>query len=237
MKPIIDLPRSIVPACDIDSLADLRKLVSATHEIPGIGGYKIGFQLGLGFGLPKVVEVVRRDCRCTLPLIYDHQKAATDIPDTGKLFAKTLKESGIDAIILFPQAGPKTEQAWIEACFEQELGVMVGGQMTHAGYLRSDGGYIADEAILEMYQVAARCGVQEFVVPGNNLEAIKRIRQAIEALGVRPIFHAPGFVAQGGKVSAMHEVAGDKWHAIVGRGIYAAKDPAEAARALCAELR
>ena len=62
--------------------------------------------------------------------------------------------------------------------------------------------------------------VTDFVVPGNNLEMIKKIRDGLEASGVQPVFYAPGFVEQGGSISEAARVAGDRWHAIVGRGIY-----------------
>ena len=96
--------------------------------------------------------------------------------------------------------------------------------MTHPKYVRSEGGYIADEAIMEMYLNAANLGVSDFVVPGNKPDDIRRIRETLEQRGVSPTFYAPGFVAQGGSISDAAKVAGDSWHAIVGRGIYKAED-------------
>ncbi len=235
MNSIISLDRSIIPACDVSTLAEFRDLVRQTADIDAIGGYKIGFELGLGYGLPKIAEVARK---CTnKPLIYDHQKAGTDIPDTGKSFARICKSSGIDAIILFPQAGPKTEEAWIKAAQDENLGVIVGGLMTHSSYVRSEGGYLADEAIMEMYLNAAALGVTEFVVPGNKPDKISKIKTALEERGIAPIFYSPGFLAQGGSITAAAEVAGQQWHAIVGRGIYQASDMGEAARTYASQLR
>ena len=111
--------------------------------------------------------------------------------------------------------------------------MIVGGLMTHKAYIRSEGGYLAYEAIDEMYLVAARAGVEQFVVPGNKPEAIRHIRALLESEGVNPIFYAPGFVSQGGEVSEAAQAAGERWHAIVGRGIYRAKDMQLAARDLC----
>ena len=50
------------------------------------------------------------------------------------------------------------------------------------------------------------------------------------------MFYTPGFVAQGGKISDAARVAGDNWHAIVGRGIYKAKNKKQAALELTREL-
>jgi len=201
-------------------------LVQQTSDIERIGGYKIGFELGLQ-GLGKVVEIARG--HTDKPLIYDHQKAGTDIPDTGKNFARAMRRAGVNAVILFPQSGPETERAWIYHALNQGLKVIVGGRMTHPAYAVSEGGYITDEGALEMYRIAARAGVNNFVVPGNKPDVIRQVREVVEAEGVAPIFYAPGFIAQGGSISEAAKVAGERFHGIVGRGIYEAKDMRAAA--------
>ena len=62
-----------------------------------------------------------------------------------------------------------------------------------------------------------------------NREIIEQIRGVAEAEGVNPIFYAPGFIAQGGNISDAAKVAGDRFHGIVGRGIYQAVDKKAAA--------
>lgn len=230
---IIDQAKSIIPACDCE-VELYEKLVKETADLPGIGGYKIGFVLGLTIGLPRAVEIARR--YTDKPLIYDHQKAGTDIPDTGRHFARLCKAAGINAVILFPQAGPETERAWIDFARAEELEVIVGGLMTHKKYVRSEGGYIADEAIVEIYERAAGLGVNDYVVPGNNPEAIRKIRLMLEREHSHPVFYSPGFVAQGGTIADAVAAAGDHYHAFVGRGIYEAKDMRAAASELCKHL-
>ena len=215
---IINRDKSVVPACDVSTLEEFDELVRQTADVEGIGGYKVGFELGLGYGLGKVVATARK--HTDRPVIYDHQKAGTDIPDTGKNFARVCKNAGVDAVILFPQAGPETERAWIYHSLDKELKVIVGGRMTHPAYAVSEGGFITDEGALEMYKIAARAGVNNFVVPGNKPEVIQQVREVIEAEGVNPVFYAPGFIAQGGSISDAATVAGERFHGIVGRGIY-----------------
>ena len=221
-QKIIARDRSVIPACDVETLEQFEELVKQTADVPGIGGYKIGFELGLGFGLPAVVAAARK--HTNKPIIYDHQKAGTDIPDTGRGYVRTMKKAGVDAIILFPQAGPETERAWIHQALDNGLNVIVGGRMTNPAYSVSEGGFITDEGALDMYRIAARAGVNNFVVPGNKPDVIKQVREVVEAEGVSPVFYAPGFIAQGGKIEAAAKIAGDKFHGIVGRGIYSAKD-------------
>ncbi|MDP2947817.1 MAG: orotidine 5'-phosphate decarboxylase / HUMPS family protein [Nanoarchaeota archaeon] len=227
-QKIIGRERSVIPACDVATLEQFEELVKQTADVEGIGAYKIGFGLGLRYGLPKVVEIARK--HTNKPLIYDHQKAATDIPETGRDFAELNKEAGIDAVILFPQAGPETERAWIYHALDKGLKVIVGGRMTHPAHVVSEGGFITDEGTLDMYRIGARAGLTNFVVPGNKPEVIKQVRELIEAEGVsNPVFHSPGFVAQGGKISDAAKYAGDRFHGIIGRGITQAKDPHAAA--------
>lgn len=227
MNRIIKIDRSIIPACDVP-LELYEKIVKETENIEGVGGYKIGFVLGLTYGLSKVVEVTRR--HTDKPIIYDHQKACTDIPDTGIKFAKTCKKAGVDAVILFPQSGPETEKTWIKVCKAEGLGVIVGGLMSHPAYIRSEGGYLADEAILEIYLNAADLGVVDFVAPGNRPDDIKRIKKALGERGIAAVFYSPGFAAQRGSIKDTLKVfEGDYWHAIVGRGIYEAGNIKKAA--------
>ena len=51
----------------------------------------------------------------------------------------------------------------------------------------------------------------------------------VEAEGASPVFYAPGFIAQGGKISDAAKAAGERFHGIVGRGVYEAKDINKAA--------
>ena len=248
MSRIINRDRSVIPACDVD-LETFRGILEATADVEGVGGYKIGFFLVLEHGLKDIVGMAKQYAP-DKPVIYDHQKAGTDIPDTGARFAEVCANAGVDAVILFPQSGPETEYAWISAAQGFGLDVIVGGEMTHLGYLESDtvgeareeyakfeeigfempSGFLRMDAPEEMYEIAARMGVTDFVVPGNKPDAIRHYRSIIEGCGVaEPAFYSPGLVTQGGDISEGAEAAGDRFHAIVGRGIYEAEDMRKAA--------
>lgn len=227
--------RTIIPACDMDDIERFESLVKETSDNPRIGGYKVGFQLALGHGLPRVVEVARKHAP-QKRIIYDHQKAGADIPDTGAAFARVCKNAGVNAVILFPQSGPVTQVRWVGEALQQGLSVIVGGEMTHEGYKASEGGWIRDDALEEMYLLGAKQGVRHFVVPGTKIDRIGVYRNLLEAEGVDPIFFAPGFVAQGGSISDAGRAAGEKWHAIVGRAIVDAEDMAGAAIKMTSQL-
>ena len=230
----IKLKRSIIPALDVDDLKKAKEIVKATCDVQGIGAYKVGFGLVIPYGLKKVVEEIRKLTK--LPIIYDHQKAGTDIPATGDVFMKVCKESGADYVIIFPQAGPVTEEKWIEASKKHDVNIIVGGEMTHQCYLESDGGFLKSNAPRRMYQVASSLGVVDYVVPGNKPEKIAEYKEFLENKGIKPVFYSPGLVAQGGSITEGAKAAGENWHAIVGRGIYQAKDMKKAAEELVKAL-
>jgi orotidine-5'-phosphate decarboxylase len=234
MARLIQARKSVIPACDVADLKKLGQIIAATATVPGIGGYKVGLELVIPYGLREVVEVVKT---VGLPVIYDHQKGGTDIPELGAKFAKAVKNSGADAVILFPFGGAATERDWIRACFEAGLTVIVGGHMTQRAFLESEGGFIADRAVYYIYELAVIEGVRDFVVPGNKVDAVERYRLLLENLLEEEEFrlYAPGFISQGGSISETGRVAGNNWHAIVGSAIYN-HDGAEAMRSAALEM-
>jgi orotidine-5'-phosphate decarboxylase len=225
--------RSIIVACDVRTLRGLENLVKQTCDVDGIGGYKVGSILAIKYGLPKVVRSIRKFT--DMPIIYDHQKSMTDIPDLAEEFASAVKNSGVDALIGFPLSGPLTEEKWIEACKKNNLEVIIGGEMTHPKYKRSEGGYVMDEALDEIYLIAAKMGVNNFVIPGNRKDRVTHYREILKFVPDLTFF-APGFVAQGGIVSEIAKVAGPRWHAIVGRAIYSAADIRMAAKEMTKQI-
>jgi orotidine-5'-phosphate decarboxylase len=231
---LISRPRSIIPACDVSNKQEFEDLIKQTHDISGIGAYKIGLELTIQYGLKSLVDIIRRYTNA--PVIYDHQKGGTDIPELGPKFSKVCRSAGVDAIILFPFGGLATERQWIKACQDEGLVVLVGAHMTQKNFLRSEGGFIADDSPQKMYEVAVESGVTDFVVPGNKPELVVKYKGLFESLGISPTLYAPGFVAQGGAITECGNVAGERWHAIVGSAIYAAKDIKEATKILTQQI-
>jgi len=232
MNPIITLNRSIIPSCDVSDLTKLKNLVKETCSVEGIGAYKVGLELCIPYGICQVIDTIRK--YTNLPIIYDHQKAANDIPELGEKFARAVK--GVDAVILFPFTGPETERSWIKSCKKEKLGVIVGGEMTHKGFLESESGFISEKESLKIYEIAAKAGINDYVVPGNKPDRIKIYKSFLEARGIKPTFYSPGLIAQGGNISVSAKAAGSNWHAIVGRALYNAKDVHKAAKELVKAL-
>ncbi len=240
MKRIISSGKSVIVAADVPTDVKLRSLTEGMVGIPGIGGFKLGLTLAIQ-DLKKSVGIVRANMGWDFPIIYAHQKAGNAIPGMGPQFAEALRNSGVDAAILFPFTGPTTQTAWTKACFDTGLQVITGGMMTHANFLSSEGGYIADDSVERIYRNACSLGVGHFVVPGNKIEWVKRIRNwLLEELGDDNfVLYAPGFITQNGDISECGQAAGSEWHAIVGSAIYerpTAEEQRQAAIALTSQI-
>lgn len=226
------LSHGVIVACDVQTLEELRQLVEATSSVNGIVGYKIGFMLGLGWGLRNVADSIRDIS--DLPIIYDHQKAGTDIPQMGAAFAETMKQAGVNAAILFPQAGPHTEEAFIAALKKENIIPMVHGEMT-SQFLQKDGGFVADSAPEQIYEIAARLGVEYFIAPGNKPDSTRKYVNIISRF-VKPKICMPGIGRQGGDISnAFASCNGFPAYAIIGSAIYGAADMSAAAKQFCGE--
>ena len=248
MPQIIKAERSIIPSCDC-GFGKYMQILEATCDLEGIGAYKIGFSLGLRGGLMGGLEEVVKEVRLSQisnelpdnklkPVIYDHQKGGTDIPDTAKEFASIMKECGIAAAIIFPFTGPTTLKAYVTELRDAGVEPIVGGEMTHNGFLDYNGGYMSYFSVVNIYRDAANLGVTNFVVPGTKPDRIKFYREMLEHEHpeLEPTFFSPGLgAAQGGSISEASKVAGKRWHAIVGREIYE-KETAEEIRDAVIEL-
>ncbi|MBC8521123.1 MAG: hypothetical protein H8D26_03925 [Methanomicrobia archaeon] len=228
-------------------IGDLGRIVEETSDIDGIEGYKVGAILALKYGLSQICEKI--SSYTDLPIVYDHQKLGTDIPEiSGGDILEVCKEAGVKGVIIFPQSGPETLKATVigseneklkdtvRGCFKLGLTPIVGGEMTHNKYLRSEGGYIADDAPKRMYMDAAKLGVEHFVIPGTKIEKMRGYCLLLEKELKEPKFLFPGIGKeyQGGDIVAAFEtVKPFSSYAIIGRAIYAAEDIKSATRRLC----
>lgn len=226
----------IIVSCDVHELEDLRTIIRDTCHVRGVVGYKLGAMIATGFGLPTAVENVRSVT--DLPVLYDHQKFGTDIPEwCSSAVEKVLAPAGIQGLIIFAHSGPETLRSCIKACFSFGIVPIVGGVMTHKMYLIKDGGYIGNDSPTKMYAEAARMGTEYFVVPGNQpltmTEYVDRISKVVSS----PKFLFPGIGTQGGDLRTAFEAAGQHAaYAIVGRQIISQKNRHEAALKLCSMI-
>lgn len=211
--------RGVIVALDTWDLELIEKIVGVTSNIDRVTGYKIGLMASLAHGLKNVVETIRRIT--SKPIIYDHQKAMTDTPHIGEGFARIMKASGVDAAIGFPHSGPRVLISWVEALRREGVLPIIGGEMTHDGFLRSEGGYICDDAPLSIYMTSADLGVEHYVLPASKMVRALKYAEAISAKVDNPVFLLPG-VGPGGEIDPLFSKMVSSYrnvHLILGRAL------------------
>jgi orotidine-5'-phosphate decarboxylase len=225
----------IVCATDLDDLEAIARLLELIDPVPALVGYKFGSLLALRFGLTTVVKTFRG--LTSKRLIYDHQKAGLDIPSMAPEFAAVCRDAGMDALILFPVAGPGSVEAFVGATLEAGLLPIVGGALPLPDFLIPGGGFVAEDALPRILDHAYALGARDFIIPATDPVAIRTHAAKFSARGGCRLF-MPGIGPLGGDITRAFEAARplDSF-AIIGRAIYAATDPAAAAGRLAREAQ
>ena len=227
--------QAIVLAADVESLDAVRHLAALAAEVaPAVAALKIGALLAMRYGLIATVRSVADVS--DIPIIYDHQKAATDIPPMGRPFARACREAGVHAVIFFPLAGPRTLEGFVEGAREEGLVPIVGLAMSHPAYLNREGGYITDTAPAAICEAAIAQGIRDFVLPGTKLDITRSFAQG-QLAGMEARLFMPGVGSQGGTIR--DAVAAAEPHAafpIVGSAIYAAADQRAALKSFVGQV-
>ena len=77
----------LVPALDLETLDDLKRVVDATCDIDEVVEYKLGMHAVLHIGLFHAGEAIREVTHTTV--ISDHHKARADMPAPHARFLRT----------------------------------------------------------------------------------------------------------------------------------------------------
>lgn len=223
----------IVPALDVDSIDTACRLVDQLSDIEGIEGYKIGAQLALERGLLEAVT--RLQTATSIPLMYDHQKVGLDVPSNAAGFAACVAAAGVTSVIVFPVAGPTAVQAFVGALVDHGLKPIVGAALPIDDYFVSAGGWLDDDVLLRVLDIAVGCGATSVVVPGGRAGTLGSI---VTHFGDGPDleFLVPGVPTSPGELGpALAEAGPHRAFAVIGRAICRATDPRSAAQRLCDE--
>lgn len=211
-------PPGIIPSLDVD-IERAKEVLECICELrKEIAAIKIGSILCWEVGLKNAVSELKKICN--FPIIFDAQKAGTDIPEIVRKQVEIAAKSGVDAFIAAPQgSGSATLAAFVEACFEHKITPIVVVEMTHPecnSFLSKD----ASDKILEK---SIELGVVNFVAPANKPERLKIYKDI--ALGKKKEIRilSPGIGPQGGGPDSAVKSGSD--FIIIGRSIYQAIDP------------
>jgi len=146
--------------------------IDATNSIPFVVGYKIGALPVLEAGLKDTLRSIRKIS--SKPLLYDHQKLGSDLPDIYKgRMLDLIKSYGAAGVFLFPLGGKEVLEAIINKCIEIELIPVVCGDLSYKGFFAEEGGYIDIDVQQRIYLDAASYGVSHFMMSCNRVDRIK----------------------------------------------------------------
>ena len=236
MTALFKGPFGIVPALDVDTPAQLDKVVRETTRVPGVAGYKVGLSSVMRFGLAEAVRRLRG--ATDLPLLYDHQKAGPDMPDMADKFTALCRDAAVDGLILFPVAGPTAVDRFVGASLADGLVPVVGGEIPVPDYGVSGGGYMLDDALDRIIARAAAAGADHFVLPAHDPAKITRWSGWIAANVTEATVFLTGFGSLGGTIADGFGAAAAcrRRFAIVGRLITSSATPGDAAARLVADI-
>lgn len=224
----------IVPALDLDSPDDVKRVVEQTTGIDGVVAYKLGLTMTLRLGLAAAVRELRSVT--DLPIFYDHQKAGPDVGDMAQKFTAIAAAAGVDGLVLFPLAGPRAVDAFVGGALRNGLVPLVGGDLPLADYNQSGGGYVVDNALDLIFERAIAAGADHFIIPGKDAEKVRYHAERLPDRVAAPRLFIPGIGALGGSISEVFAAAkGCHAYAIVGRAVYEGGNATEAAQRLADE--
>lgn len=166
-------------------------------------------------------EMITRLARLA-PVICDFKIA--DIPNTDRLIVEQVRRRGASGVIVHAFTGTDSLKAAVEAA--GDVDVFVVTEMSHPG------GQEFTAPLAERFAgMAVEAGAAGVIAPATRPERIAKVRSIIGDL----LILSPGVGAQGGSASDAISMGAD--HVIVGRSIYGATDPREAASRLVEEIR
>lgn len=210
----------LILALDVTDRESAHRIARDVHEY--VDAIKVGYPLVLATGLG-----IFNDLSQYAPVIADFKVA--DIPNTDRLICEQTFKAGADAIIVHGFTGHDSLDACVETARESGNGkdIYVVTEMSHPGgveFFRPVAGLIA--------KMALDAGASGVVAPATRPNRVKEIRSIISS---ELSIISPGVGAQGGSAADVIK-AGADW-VIVGRSIYQADSPKNAAAGILADMQ
>ncbi|MBC7085850.1 MAG: orotidine-5'-phosphate decarboxylase [Methanomethylovorans sp.] len=194
-------------------VTDRQQALRIAQNVKGhVDAIKIGYPLVLATGKDIIAEIADM-----ISVIADFKVA--DIPNTNRLICEQVFRAGADAVIVHGFTGSDSLRTCVEVAEEHGGEVYVVIEMSHPGALD-----FMQRVAEDMAQMAANAKVSGVIAPATRPERVKKIRSII---GDDIAIISPGVGVQGGSAADAIR-AGADW-VIVGRSIYKADDPRQAA--------
>jgi len=200
----------VILALDVTDCGRAMEIVSQAS--PYIAFVKINWPIVLACGPEIITEISKM-----APVICDFKVA--DIPNTDRLIIEQAAKRGAAGVIVHGFTGSDSMEACVKAGHTAGIRVFVVSEMSHPGGREFTAGHAE-----EIVRMAAKYGADGLIAPATRPDRLAEIRR----LAGDMLILSPGVGAQGG--SAADSIMAGADYIIVGRGIYRAKKPAEAAK-------
>ena len=210
------LSSGLVLALDVTDRS--RALDVAARVAPHVDAVKVGYPLVLSCGTGIIGELAKSSY-----VLCDFKVA--DIPNTNRLIASEAFKAGAKGIICHAFPGRDSIAAVVEEAKKHGGDVLVVTEMSHPGALD----FMAPKAE-QMARMASDSNVCGIIAPATRPERVKALRAIVGDM----LIISPGVGAQGGTASRAISAGADA--IIVGRSLYEAPDPAEAASMFSSEI-
>ena len=189
-----------------------------------IAGVKIGLPTLLTLGEDGVYRLIN-EYDWGFFFIADLKTA--DVPHINRAIIDHIADLGFDAMIVHAVIGFKDGlEAVVDRAGEYGLGILSLLSMTHRG---------ADEIInkyfTEALEASLKADVDGFILPANRPDLIRYVRN----IAGEKVIASPGVGAQGARFGAAVDAGAD--FEIIGRSIYQADSPSQAAEEIRGVLR
>jgi len=196
-------------------VTEKKKALEVAHACaPHLDAIKLGYPLILSCGLSLARDLEDED----LPLIADFKVA--DIPNTNRLIVEQVFDAGFSSVICHGFTGKDAIQACVDTTSDYGGACFVVAEMSHPGATE----FFHEKTAARIAHLAMECGADGIIAPATRPDHVRMLRDIVKG---RKIL-SPGIGAQGGDPD---RIAGLVDGIIVGRAIYEAEDPAEAAMA------
>lgn len=207
-------PKSrMILALDVTQRAKALDIVEKTKLY--LDAVKVNWPLILGAGPRIITEIAGIS-----PVICDFKIA--DIPNINRLIVENAMRLGASAVIAHGFTGSDS----VRACVDASQGkVFIVTEMSHPG-----GKEFTQPNAERIAAIAREEGAMGIIAPATRPERIAKMREIVGDMKII----SPGVGAQGGKASDALRFGAD--FIIVGRAIYEAPDPAEAAKGIAEEI-
>jgi orotidine-5'-phosphate decarboxylase len=199
----------LILALDVIDVERALKVTKDTAEY--IDAIKVNYPLVLSAGGNIISELAE-----IRPVIADFKIA--DVPHISALIAETAYKLRASAVIAHGFAGSNTLKAILEVASRND------GEVYAVTELSSAVEDFASAASNKIAEMARKLGCHGIVAPATKPERITELRRIVGNLKII----SPGIGVQGGEVEKVIKAGAD--FLIVGRSIYATKNPKKAAK-------